>query len=357
MRAQSEFNRFTMGERTPRRNNNIILSAQQLDHNASMARDLNKRASNRLRLHKGNIDGYQTANLSSLDYEMRRLRHELREITHNSGTLDKMGETITRQQTMPSKPVVDTKRRKRRKSKRMVSGRNAKAGDDLSLSRSVDGTTDTQTQQNSDTARRKSMSLPKLPSMSGTAMLSPRDPSPLTSRTSIPKVEDSIDSFSSQTSSKPKKEMRRKQSRVDATESSIKTRGERKISVSITDTNGETKLRPISPRETTKEDSSFANLNLDAVKDRIHNRLSQAANDPDQSIDDDADNDPDITRYMHVPPDGLPRTVYLLPPLPDLLQEAKKARYIRRPKKPLQEMDMDDPDRELGIDEIFSKKG
>ena len=67
--------------------------------------------------------------------------------------------------------------------------------------------------------------------------------------------------------------------------------------------------------------------------------------------------DSDIKPYIHVPPDGLPRTVYLLPPLQDLLQEAKKARYVRRPRKPFQVVDKDDPDRELGIDEIFSKKG
>lgn len=348
-----------MGERSPRRNNNITLSAQQLDHNASMARDLNKRASNRLRLHKGSLDGQQTTNLNSLDYEMRRLKHELREVTHTSGTFDTIGGTIT-QQTMPGKSGVETTSR-RKKPRRVISGRNARKGKDSALSRSevTDGNTETQTQQNTDTSRRKSVSLPTLPFMSSTGLLSPRDPLQLTSQTGILRVEEPVEeSFPSRISSKPKKETRRRHSRRKLSLQAMDSSGvtmEKRISVSITDTNGETeRLRPVSPQGASKQDqSSFANLNIDAVKDRIQNRLSQPAN---QSIDED-DVDPDIVPYMHVPPDGLPRTVYLLPPLTDLLKEAKKARYVRRPRKPLQEMDMDDPERELGIDEIFSKKG
>lgn len=343
-----------MGERTLRRNNNIILSAQQLDHNASMARDLNKRESNRLRLHKGNIDGHQTTNLNSLDYEMRRLKNELKEITHNSGTIT--------QQTMASKAGVDTTRLRRKKSKRMAPDRNARTDKDSALSRNagIDGNTEAQSQQNSG-SRRKSVSLPTLPSMSSTVILSPRDPPQLTSRTGNPKIEESVEeSFSSHVSSKPKKETRRKHSRrklsLEATALPSQTKG-RKISVSVTDANGETMFQPVSPRGTAKEDStSFANLNLSAIKDRIQTRLSQPGpGNNDQSMDED-DIDPDIAPYMHVPPDGLPRTVFLLPPLTDLLQEAKKARYIRRPKKPLKEADVDDPDRELGIDEIFNQK-
>ena len=345
-----------MGERTLRRNNNIILSAQQLDHNASMARDLNKQESNRLRLHKGNIDGHQNTNLNSLDYEMRRLKNELKEITHNSGT-------ITRQ-TMPSKAGVDTTRLRRKTSKRMAPDRNARTDKDSVLSRNagIDGNTEPQSLQNlGPQSRRKSVSLPTLPSMSSTVILSPRHPPQLTSRSDNPKIEESVEeSFSSHVSSKPKKETRRKHSRrklsLEATASPSQTKG-RRISVSVTDTNGDTMFQPVSSRGTAKEDSaSFANLNLGAVKDRIQTRLSQPGpGNNDQSINDD-DIDPDIAPYMHVPPDGLPRTVFLLPPLTDLLQEAKNARYIRRPKKPLQEADMDDPDRELGIDEIFNQK-
>lgn len=345
-----------MGERAPRRTNNIIFTAQQLDHNASMARNLNKRASNRLQLHKGSIEGHHSANLSSLNYEMRRLKHELREITHTSGTFDQIGETV------PSKARVDTARRKK-KSKRKISGANARNGKNSALLSSdavTDGQPETQATQNSDTSRRKSLSLPTLPSMNSTAILSPRDPPKQIFRTDFSTVEDPIEEpFSSRISSKPKKEpARRRQSRrklsLEAKTSSGQDTDKSRISVSVTDTSGETeRFRPVSPRAASKADPSIANLNLDSVKDRIQNRLSQTTN---PLIDED-DEDPDITPYMHVPPDGLPRTVYLLPPLNDLLQEAKKARYVRRPKKPLQELDMDDPDRELGIDEIFSKKG
>lgn len=338
-----------MGERTPRRGNNIMFSAQQLDHNASKARNLNKRAGNRLRLRKGNIDGHKSANLNSLDYEMRRLKHELKEITQTSGTLE-ISETIT-ERTMPAKAGADTTRKK--KSKRVAS---IKYSDNDNGSGTAGNALTAEA--NSDSSRRKSLSLPTLPSMSSTL---PQ----LTSRTDISRVEEDPveESFTSRISSKPK-ETRRRQSRrklsLDQKLRHSDSTDRVPVNVSVTNTNGETERfpRPVS-RGASKLDSSIANVNLDAVKDRIQNRLSQvtqpaAAN---QLIDNDDDEDPDITPYLHVPPDGLPRTVYLLPPLHDLLQEAKKARYIRRPKKPLQEVDMDDPERELGIDEIFSKKG
>ena len=61
----------------------------------------------------------------------------------------------------------------------------------------------------------------------------------------------------------------------------------------------------------------------------------------------------ELESYMYVPPDGRKRTVYLLPPLDELLQEASKARYLRMPKRSMNYED--DPERELSIDEIFSK--
>lgn len=346
-------NRITMGERTPRRNNNIVLSAQQLDHNASKARNLNKRAGNRLRLRKGSIDGHQSTNLHSLNYEMRRLKHELREITQTSGTLEN-SETIT-ERTMPGKAGADSTRRK--KSKRVASLKNSDNYNGLGLAGNALTASNSETQTiSNDPSRRKSLSLPTLPSMSSTL---PQ----LTSRTDISRVEEDAtqDSFTTITSSKPKEKQRR-QSRgklsldvSPAGQNPRQSTDRGTVNVSVTNTNGETeRFRPVS-QAAPKLDTSLAQVNLDAVKDRIQNRLSQPAS--TNQLMDDEDDDPDITPYLHVPPDGLPRTVYLLPPLTDLLQEAKKARYLRRPKKPLQEVDMDDPERELGIDEIFSKKG
>ena len=343
-----------MGERTPRRNNNIVLSAQQLDHNASKARNLNKRAGNRLRLRKGSIDGHQSTNLYSLNYEMRRLKHELREITQTSGTLEN-SETIT-ERTMPGKPGADSTRRK--KSKRVASLKNSDKDNGLSLAGNAlaASNSETQTTSKNDPSRRKSLSLPTLPSMSSTL---PQ----LTSRSEISRVEEDAtqDSFTTITSSKPKEKQRRQSRRklsLDASPAGQNARHSTDrgtVNVSVTNTNGETeRFIPVS-QAASKLDTSLVQVNLDVVKDRIQNRLSQPAN-TNQLIDDE-DDDPDITPYLHVPPDGLPRTVYLLPPLTDLLQEAKKARYLRRPKKPLQEVDMDDPERELGIDEIFSKNG
>lgn len=340
-----------MGERTPRRSNNILFSAQQLDHNASKARHLNKRAGNRLQIRKGSLEGQQSTQLQSLDYEMRRLKHELREITQTSGTLE-MRDTAT-ERTMPGK--VDNNNNARKKSKRAASTRKNLDIDSSTVGNSIGAALNNDAQD----SRRKSLSLPTLPSMSASL---PQ----LTSRTDFSRMdENEIDeSFTSpRTLSKPR-EKRRKHSRSRKLSFEVSPKAQNlanssdgvTVNVAITNTNGDTeRIRPISPRGSSKPDSSLVNVNLDAVKDRIQHRLSQPTT--NKVNEDEDDDEPDYTQYLHVPPDGLPRTVYLLPPLPDLLQEAKKARYIRRPKKPLQELEVDDPDRELGIEEIFSKKG
>ena len=344
-----------MGERTPRRGNNILFSAQQLDHNASKARHLNKRAGNRLQIRKGSLEEQQSTQLQSLDYEMRRLKHELREITQTSGKLE-MRDTII-ERPIPGKVDSDNNTR-RKKSKRAASTRNnlvnlvdsRKVGNSISAALNNDDAQD---------SRRKSLSLPTLPSMS---TATPQ----LTSRTDFSRVdENEIDeSFTSpRVFSKPR-EKRRKHSRSRKLNLDVSPAAQNlanstdgvTVNVSITNTNGDTeRLRPVSPQGSSKLDSSLVNVNLVAVKDRIQTRLSQPT--MNKVNDGEDDDEPDYTQYLHVPPDGLPRTVYLLPPLTDLLQEAKKARYIRRPRKPLQELEGDDPDRELGIDEIFSKKG
>lgn len=342
-----------MGERTPRRNNNILFSAQQLDHNASKARHLNKRAGNRLQIRKGSLEEQQSTQLQSLDYEMRRLKHELREITQTSGKLETRDTIIER--PIPGKVDSDNNKR-RKKSKRAASTRNNLDVDSRKVGNSIGAALNNDDAQDS---RRKSLSLPTLPSMS---TATPQ----LTSRTDFSRVdENEIDeSFTSpRVFSKPR-EKRRKHSRSRKLNLDVSPAAQNlanstdgvTVNVSITNTNGDTeRLRPVSPQGSSKIDSSLVNVNLVAVKDRIQTRLSQPT--MNKVNDGEDDDEPDYTQYLHVPPDGLPRTVYLLPPLTDLLQEAKKARYIRRPRKPLQELEGDDPDRELGIDEIFSKKG
>lgn len=342
-----------MGERTPRRGNNILFSAQQLDHNASKARHLNKRAGNRLQIRKGSLEEQQSTQLQSLDYEMRRLKHELREITQTSGKLETRDTIFER--PIPGKVDSDNNTR-RKKSKRAASTRNNLEVDSRKVGNSIGAALNNDDAQDS---RRKSLSLPTLPSMS---TATPQ----LTSRTDFSRVdENEIDeSFTSpRVFSKPR-EKRRKHSRSRKLNLDVSPAAQNlanstdgvTVNVSITNTNGDTeRLRPVSPQGSSKLDSSLVNVNLVAVKDRIQTRLSQPT--MNKVNDGEDDDEPDYTQYLHVPPDGLPRTVYLLPPLTDLLQEAKKARYIRRPRKPLQELEGDDPDRELGIDEIFSKKG
>lgn len=60
----------------------------------------------------------------------------------------------------------------------------------------------------------------------------------------------------------------------------------------------------------------------------------------------------DIESYMYVPPDGRKRTMFVLPPLEDLMLEASKARYLRMPRYDVTKYE-DDPERELSVDEIF----
>lgn len=342
-----------MGERTPRRGNNILFSAQQLDHNASKARHLNKRAGNRLQIRKGSLEEQQSTQLQSLDYEMRRLKHELREITQTSGKLETRDTIIER--PIPGKVDSDNNTR-RKKSKRAASTRNNLDVDSRKVGNSIGAALNNDDAQDS---RRKSLSLPTLPSMS---TATPQ----LTSRTDFSRVdENEIDeSFTSPRVFSMPREKRRKHSRSRKLNLDVSPAAQNlanstdgvTVNVSITNTNGDTeRLRPVSPQGSSKLDSSLVNVNLVAVKDRIQTRLSQPT--MNKVNDGEDDDEPDYTQYLHVPPDGLPRTVYLLPPLTDLLQEAKKARYIRRPRKPLQELEGDDPDRELGIDEIFSKKG
>ena len=330
-----------MDDRTSRRTNRITLTAEELDRNASMARSLNRRANNRLKLRKGSLDGHRSTNLYSLNYEMRRIKHELKNITHTSGHF-KIGDAATKTANQTGGGTDNPKRvRSKRTASFKNSGHESNKGspplgefdDTASDHKQTIGTKDLPG------SRRKSLSLPTLPSVAkSTELTSQQDPL---------QVDDlAEETVASRTRSSWKIPVNRRNSRknlcLDATPAVAA-----RIAVSVTNANGETedKLRP-SSKGATKNDSSIANLNIDAVKDRIVNRLSQAM------VDDESD----VIPYMNVPPDGLPRTVYLLPPLHDLLEEANKARYIRRPKKPLQQLEPDDPERQLGIDEIFSKK-
>ena len=81
--------------------------------------------------------------------------------------------------------------------------------------------------------------------------------------------------------------------------------------------------------------------------------ISENETDSSTQNEQEATSNEEIESYMYVPPDGRKRTVYLLPPLEELLQEARKARYLRMPKR--MKNYEDDPERELSVDEIFNK--
>lgn len=105
----------------------------------------------------------------------------------------------------------------------------------------------------------------------------------------------------------------------------------------------------------TSDSRSLLELDVDEARVQARKRLlgENNVNDNEESGQPGTNDENDIEPYMYVPPDGRKRTVYLIPPLEDLLKEARKARYLRMPKRWLN--DEDDPEREISIDEIFNK--
>ena len=106
--------------------------------------------------------------------------------------------------------------------------------------------------------------------------------------------------------------------------------------------------------QSTSAESKLHELNVHEARSQARKRiLGEHEKDSRTQNEEELANSEEVESYMYVPPDGRKRTVYLLPPLEDLLQEARKARYLRMPKRLINHED--DPERELSIDEIFSK--
>eukprot|EP00795_Rhopilema_esculentum_P011027 gene11027-19872_t len=106
---------------------------------------------------------------------------------------------------------------------------------------------------------------------------------------------------------------------------------------------------------TRKRSKSEQNLNaawysnLDEVRSVINQRLSTSMNNLDGKK---GDEEKDLEPFMFAVPDGLPRTMYMLPSLDERFHQATKARYIRKPGTKL-----DPIERELNLNEIFNKNG
>ena len=317
-------NKGVMDERVQRarRAQSLQMDAEQLDRQDSMARRDNKRVENRLRLEKGSLENHQSTNMYSLNYEMKRLKRELKGIKQTSGHFDLGSSKVSR-----ANRRVRGEKRARGYSKANVATDN---GFDGVANQPV-------TRRNGENkceepgSRKSGLVLPVLCGNSanksaGTA-----------SKQGTSFLVNTADVCSNAAPSP--------RARVDAALDTVQNeepdtdRGNHPS----TETETVSKSKGISINKS-GDSPGIGTLKMDAAKERIQNRLSTTTN-PIES---------DYTQFMHVPPDGLPRTVYLLPPLQDLLREAKKARYIRRPKG---SMGRDDPERELDIDEIFGKKG
>lgn len=303
----------------------LTFTAEQLDYKDSQARNENKRARNRLHINKETLKGHESTNVSSLDYEMRRLKHELRGIKQTSGYFVLNHET--------AEDSVRIRHRHKRRAKTKVTKKK----------HSVGKTTDSIYEIEEPSKEHLNVSLPVLPTISSASSDS-SGKNGLKSQDNG-KVQD-INNYDN-TPRVP-----------NTTSESRAPKSNRKISNSTnlnTNPNNEATLTNANGNALNTDGKDFAGdkllgANFEAAKNRVQNRLATSTDSTFQVEDGD-----DLTPYMHVPPDGLPRTAYLLPPLEQLLTEAKKARYIRKLRKKDRIMDEDDPERELNIDEIFSK--
>ena len=84
---------------------------------------------------------------------------------------------------------------------------------------------------------------------------------------------------------------------------------------------------------------------LSHVRSTINQRLSISMNELNN-----ANPEKELEPYLYAPPDGLPRTMYLMPSMDERFKQAMKARYIRKPGTRI-----DPIERELNIKEIFDR--
>ena len=104
-------------------------------------------------------------------------------------------------------------------------------------------------------------------------------------------------------------------------------------------------MSKLSKSESTLNNASWY-TNLDDVRSAINQRLSISMNELDNSNPESG-----LEPYLYAPPDGLPRTMYLMPSMEERFKQAMKARYIRKPGTRI-----DPIERELNVDEIFDSK-
>lgn len=316
-----------MNEKSPRRAP-LALTAEQLDYKESQARSDNKRARNRLHISKEVLKGHESTNVSSLDYEMRRLKHELRGIKQTSGYF------------VVNHDNPDEAARVRHRHKRKSRTKVAKKKYSM-ISKTTDSIYEVRESEKQH-QNTKTVSLPTLPTISSASSdSSGKNGSKSQESNKISDINnhnnDNAARFTVTLESKAPKSNRKisNSTYLNATDTTLMREQEKSVNSDEKDLTGD----------------RFLGVDFEAARNRVQNRLG--ANEVSSTFQVD-DND-DLTPYMHVPPDGLPRTAYLLPPLEQLLTEAKKARYIRKLRKRDTVLEEDDPERELGIDEIFSK--
>lgn len=318
----------------------VLITAERLDFKESLARNENKRVRNRLELSKGTLTEHESTNLSSMNYEMRRLKHELKGIKQTSGYLIVNKETSGGLEKGNLAP-----RSKRRHNSRVLKKKKHRVTQDVGCMPRVE---EKSVLRNKDLV--KTNKLPFLQNIphntSETNILGcEKGESELSNTSKIPDISNvnrTLDTTTAKDNSHTSLT-----NTYDRNSTSVEVTVTEKTTKNVT----KTQENPIRPdfSEMTKS-GTILGLDMDAARGRVHNRLAGISDNSDQTSDDS-----DLSPYMHVPPDGLPRTVYLLPPLNELFIEAKKARYIRKLRKPHMVLDEDDPERELNIDEIFRK--
>ena len=327
----------------------LTFSAEEMDRKESNARRVNKGARNRLRAEQQRVDEQHDLQLTDIKRQVRLLRRELKDIRHTKGQ-------------------SETPRRKPRQHKHLRTYPNTAAKD------LPDGISQGKREETLETgsdpmiSRDLGSSLPNLPLISSCVANGSSEERNNGTDTELTEPSDQDPKHTLSDDEKTVQPLKKDKNFASKRFASypVKTLSRSNL-LDVEAVKPSEKMLTRAGRRQSKSEGSLATLDLDSVKNSINRRLSvttnTSSNNTSNSTTTNNINNPgsssspesvvDPTPYMFAPPDGLPRTVYLIPPFEDMFLEAKKARYIRYPRKRLDPVN--DPERELDIHEIFDK--
>ena len=303
------------------------LPAKLTSHTGIALQDIERRkhittnTNNRLKHNLETLNHQQVSNLHSLRREERNLQNELKHLQQSSGHYS--AEDVNPQKTSQSQDDSSYKGKKvKNRKSRKPDGENPVAPD-VSVTHSG-------RQKSLDSQERKTATQlpPVVQSRSGPGMIAKKQ------------VIGSDDSQNKKCTDFSDDE--------DMAVRQIKAEPSRSISETNIDS-----LMPFGDKSMSKSEQSL-NLgwytNIDIARLNITKRLSTSTGDVRGSSAKPSNSGPDLTPYLFAPPDGLPRTMYIMPSIDERMKQARLAKYVRKPGTKL-----DPIDKELQIDEVFDK--